>query len=48
MAVDPATAAAHAEVHGTSYHFCSVGCRDAFVAAPTDYLGPVHTKRFMD
>ncbi|MDQ1714795.1 MAG: uncharacterized protein QOC60_740, partial [Frankiaceae bacterium] len=48
MAVDPATAAAHAEVDGTSYHFCSVGCRDAFVAAPTDHLGPAHTNRFMD
>jgi YHS domain-containing protein len=37
MAVDPATArsAAHA---GTTYHFCSPGCRTAFTAEPATYL----------
>jgi Cu+-exporting ATPase len=33
MQVDPATAAATAERDGTTYWFCSTGCRDAFLAA---------------
>jgi Cu+-exporting ATPase len=38
MAVDPATAAATAEYEGRTYHFCSVGCRDRFVADPSRYV----------
>ena len=38
MTVAPATAAASAEHDGTSYWFCSPGCRDAFVADPARYL----------
>jgi adenylate cyclase len=37
MQVDPATAAARAVVGGRAYHFCSVACRDAFVADPDAY-----------
>ncbi|MGH3738754.1 MAG: heavy metal translocating P-type ATPase [Micromonosporaceae bacterium] len=33
MQVDPATAAASVEHDGTTYWFCSTGCRDAFVTA---------------
>jgi YHS domain-containing protein len=37
MAVDPATAK-RAEHAGTTYHFCSPGCRKAFQQDPTTYL----------
>jgi YHS domain-containing protein len=37
MAVDPATARS-AEHAGTTYHFCSPGCRKAFTADPAAYL----------
>ena len=40
MKVDPATSKqcfAHA---GTTYHFCSAGCRSKFAAEPTKYLMP--------
>jgi YHS domain-containing protein len=37
MAVDPATAKS-AEHAGTTYHFCSPGCRKAFTTDPTTYL----------
>jgi len=37
MTVDPANAAATAEHDGTTYHFCSPGCRDQFVADPARY-----------
>ena len=39
MAVDPATAP-HLERQGTTYHFCSAGCRDRFAADPARYLEP--------
>jgi Cu+-exporting ATPase len=34
MTVDPASAAATATHDGVPVHFCSVGCRDTFVADP--------------
>ena len=34
MEVEPASAAAIAEVDGTTYYFCSTGCRDHFLAEP--------------
>jgi YHS domain-containing protein len=37
MAVDPATARS-AEHAGTTYHFCSPGCRKAFTTGPATYL----------
>ena len=37
MVVDPATARS-AEVRGTTYYFCSEGCRAKFVADPDKYL----------
>ena len=37
MNVDPASAAAHTEHHGTTYHFCSTRCHDAFTADPDQY-----------
>jgi YHS domain-containing protein len=37
MAVDPATAKS-AEHAGTTYHFCSPGCRKAFTTNPATYL----------
>jgi Cu+-exporting ATPase len=38
MAVDPATAKHQAEHGGATYHFCSAGCRDEFVAEPARFL----------
>jgi len=40
MAVDPATAKASAEHDHVRYHFCSLGCRDKFLADPGKYLTP--------
>jgi Cu+-exporting ATPase len=37
MTVDPAAAAATATHNGSTVHFCSVGCRDTFVADPDRY-----------
>ncbi len=37
MSVEPGTAAARLERHGTTYYFCSTRCRDAFSAAPDRY-----------
>ena len=38
MSVDPATAKHSAEHAGTSYYFCSAGCRQKFAADPDRYL----------
>ncbi|MBP1807022.1 Cu+-exporting ATPase [Rubellimicrobium aerolatum] len=40
MMVDPATTSHHAEHEGRTYHFCSAGCRQKFVAQPEAYLHP--------
>jgi Cu+-exporting ATPase len=39
MEIDPATAAGSAEYEGTTYHFCSQGCHDRFVADPKSFVG---------
>ncbi|MEO7066224.1 MAG: heavy metal translocating P-type ATPase [Rhodanobacter sp.] len=39
MSVDPLKTKHHAEHAGQTWHFCSAGCREKFVAAPDDYLG---------
>lgn len=38
MTVDPAATPHRAEHEGTTYHFCSPGCRGRFLAAPAQYL----------
>jgi len=38
MGVDPATAKHHAEHGGETYYFCSLGCRNKFVADPAKYV----------
>jgi Cu+-exporting ATPase len=38
MRIDPDEAAATADHDGTTYHFCSEACHDAFVADPARYL----------
>ncbi|WP_404384356.1 heavy metal translocating P-type ATPase [Caenispirillum salinarum] len=38
MAVDPATTEHHHKHDGTTYHFCSARCADAFIADPDKYL----------
>ncbi|MCS0494383.1 heavy metal translocating P-type ATPase [Ancylobacter sp. MQZ15Z-1] len=38
MDVDPATAKHQADHDGTTYYFCSAGCRSKFVADPQKYL----------
>ena len=40
MTVDPATTPHHHELGGTTYHFCSGGCRTKFIADPNRYLHP--------
>jgi Cu+-exporting ATPase len=39
MATDPAATSHHAEHRGRTYHFCSAGCHNKFVAKPDSYLG---------
>lgn len=39
MQIEPARAAAQAEHKGTTYYFCSEGCRNKFVADPGKYAG---------
>ncbi len=38
MTVDPATSRHRYELDGTTYHFCSAGCRTKFAANPDTYL----------
>jgi Cu+-exporting ATPase len=40
MAVDPATSRHQLDHAGTTYHFCSAGCRTKFAADPGKYLAP--------
>jgi len=40
MTVDPATSKHRFEHAGTTYHFCSAGCRSKFEADPAKYLAP--------
>ena len=40
MSVDPLTAKHVAEHAGETFHFCSAGCRQKFVADPGKYLNP--------
>jgi P-type Cu+ transporter len=40
MSVDPETTAHHYELGGSTYHFCSAGCRSKFIANPDRYLNP--------
>ena len=39
MTVAAVPASLHAEVDGTTYYFCSTGCRTAFLANPAQYSG---------
>jgi YHS domain-containing protein len=39
MTVHPATARRTSEYQGTSFYFCSPGCKKAFDADPTSYVG---------
>ncbi|HUS55181.1 MAG TPA: YHS domain-containing protein, partial [Thermohalobaculum sp.] len=39
MTVDPNAGKPSHEHAGHTYHFCSAGCRDKFVAEPQKYLG---------
>jgi YHS domain-containing protein len=39
MSLDPRKAAFSAELDGTSYYFCSEGCRASFVAGSRDPAG---------
>ena len=40
MTVDPHTAKHRHTHNGRPYYFCSAGCREKFVANPTQYLEP--------
>jgi hypothetical protein len=49
MTVDPHTATQHAEYRGSSYSFCSAGCREAFVKDPARYApNPARTESTVD
>jgi uncharacterized protein len=39
MSVDRATAQHSTDLDGTTYHFCSAGCKEAFVRDPAGYVG---------
>ncbi len=39
MQVDPATAAGTSEYGGTTYYFCSMGCKQRFDKDPASYMG---------
>ncbi len=40
MTVDPAMTPHHADHAGTTFHFCSAGCRAKFLADPSQYAHP--------
>ncbi|HEX8444409.1 MAG TPA: heavy metal-binding domain-containing protein, partial [Allosphingosinicella sp.] len=40
MTVDPGRTEHHHDLGGTTYHFCSAGCRTKFIANPDGYLNP--------
>jgi len=44
MAVDPLTASHKTEFSGSTYYFCSAGCRSKFLADPGKYLKPQPAK----
>jgi Cu+-exporting ATPase len=44
MQVDPNMSKHRAEYHGQTYHFCSAGCRQRFVAEPEQYLASAGAK----
>jgi len=44
MSVDPGTARHSAEHQGTTYYFCSGGCRQKFLADPESYLAPPQSR----
>ncbi len=39
MDVDPKTAAGESDYQGTTYYFCSSGCKKAFDKEPQKYVG---------
>ena len=45
MIVDPAKAAGHSEYLGTTYFFCSTGCKHKFDAAPEHFVSPSPNSR---
>jgi len=48
MDVDPATAPAQSEYSGTTYYFCSPGCKTDFDADPEKVLAPGYVPVSMD
>ena len=44
MKVDPATSKHRFDHGGTTFHFCSAGCRAKFAADPEAYLKPTPTE----
>ncbi|WP_372491075.1 heavy metal translocating P-type ATPase [Falsiroseomonas oryziterrae] len=45
MTVDPAVTPHHAEHAGTTFHFCSAGCRTKFIADPARFVHPQTPRR---
>lgn len=42
MDVDPQQAAGTSEYEGTTYYFCSPGCKKSFDKDPEQYVGAAH------
>ena len=40
MTVEEGKEAARSDYNGTTYYFCSKGCKEAFDKAPTRYINP--------
>lgn len=45
MTVDPATARRTSEHQGTTFYFCSPGCKKAFDADPASYVGETESAK---
>ena len=39
MDVEESEAAGQSEHEGTTYYFCSIGCKEQFDASPEDHVG---------
>lgn len=44
MTVDPSTARRMSEYQGTTFYFCSPGCKKAFDADPASYVGKAESE----
>jgi YHS domain-containing protein len=48
MTVDPATARRTNEYQGTTFYFCSPGCKKAFDTDPASYVGKAESEAALE